>query len=349
MTNQTRYPYLNILRCLAILGVVLIHNASPLVNMTWIRQPDLWWFGNTANAAFRFAVPVFLMLSGATLLGREMPLVDFYKRRYTKVLLPFLFWIPAYIIFRWLVLRPSLQPHDWNGIINFISDLWTKDGISKHFWYIWMILFLYLIIPFIGKFVRNLNLKQLWIILLIWILITQFSLKVPLNPYGWSGNIAQKFFGYSLYIGYILMGYALFITPLNGRKIRLFALVTFFITIIIAVFGVWMMSKGGRLNQTFHGYLHFNTILQSIAIFLIFKDIQIRNKELLRFSSHLSDYSYGIYLSHMIIIGTLFYHGIYWKFAHPLISIPLLTLGVLFASWLLIWILRKIRQFTFMK
>jgi len=317
--------------------------------MTWIRQPELWWFGNFANAAVRFAVPLFLMLSGATLLGKEMPLIDFYKRRYTKVLFPFLFWIAVYILFRWLVLRPSEQPHDWHGISGYIAELWTKDGISKHFWYIWMILFLYLIIPFFGKFVRNLNQKQRWIILLIWIVITQLSLRVPLNPYGWSGNITQKFFGYFLYSGYLLMGYALFTAPVPHRKIRTGAIVVFLLTILVAATGVWLMSKGGRLNQTFHGYLHINTILQSASVFLIFKDLQIRNTTIRRYSGYLSDYSYGIYLSHMIIIGTLFYYGVYWNFAHPIISIPLLTLGVLFASWLLIWILRKIRQFTFMK
>lgn len=344
MTVHPRSPYLDILRSIAIVGVVLIHNASPLMNMAWIRQPELWWFGNFANAAVRFAVPLFLMLSGATLLGKEMPLIGFYKRRYTKVLFPFLFWIAIYIIFRWLVLRPSMQPHDWHGIVGFIAELWSKDGISKHFWYVWMILFLYLIIPFIGRMVRNLSLKQLWMLLFIWILITQLSLKVPLNPYGWSGNMAQKFFGYLLYTGYLLLGYTLFKSPVPGRKIRIGAIVVFLLTILVAATGVWLMSQGGRLNQTFHGYLHINTIVQSTAIFVTLKDVQIRNTALLRFTSHLSDYSYGIYLSHMLITGTLFYYGIYWKFAHPLISIPLLTFGVLFASWLLIWILRKIRS-----
>jgi hypothetical protein len=43
-----------------------------------------------------------------------------------------------------------------------------------------------------------------------------------------------------------------------------------------------------------------------------------------------------------MIIGILFQHGIYWKFAHPLVSLPLLTFIVLISSFGIIFVLRKI-------
>ncbi len=89
-------------------------------------------------------------------------------------------------------------------------------------------------------------------------------------------------------------------------------------------------------------YLSINTAIQSIAIFMWMKDVSIRNKIVLWIQSNISNYSYGIYLVHIMVIGVLFRNGIYWKVAHPLVSLPLLTIFVLIISFVIIYILRKI-------
>ncbi|HEY6915349.1 MAG TPA: hypothetical protein VI413_11785, partial [Paludibacter sp.] len=89
-------------------------------------------------------------------------------------------------------------------------------------------------------------------------------------------------------------------------------------------------------------YLSINTIIQSIALFVWIKDISSRSKYSSLIQSNISSYSYGIYLVHIMAIGILFQNGIYWNFAHPLLSLPLLTIGVLICSFLIIFVLRKI-------
>ena len=91
-----------------------------------------------------------------------------------------------------------------------------------------------------------------------------------------------------------------------------------------------------------YGYLSVNTMIQSIALFLWIKDSIIKNRFISLINSQISNYSYGIYLVHILVISLLFDRGIYWKFTNPLLSLPLLTLAVLIISFGIIFVLRKI-------
>ncbi|MDP4239108.1 MAG: hypothetical protein Q8904_06510, partial [Bacteroidota bacterium] len=78
------------------------------------------------------------------------------------------------------------------------------------------------------------------------------------------------------------------------------------------------------------------------AIFLWIKDSGVKNKYLLLLQRTISNYSYGIYLVHILVIGIFFSNGIFWTMAHPLVSLPLVTLMTLMTSLFIIYILRKI-------
>ena len=86
MPNRTpKILYYDALRALATIAVIIIHVSSPLVNMAWSKNMPYWWFGNFFDSSVRFAVPIFIMLTGATLLGREFKLSYYYKHRINRV------------------------------------------------------------------------------------------------------------------------------------------------------------------------------------------------------------------------------------------------------------------------
>ena len=68
MPEKSKIQYLDILRTLATIGVIIIHTSSPVLNMAYGHSMSEWWVGNIFDSASRFAVPLFLLLSGATLL-----------------------------------------------------------------------------------------------------------------------------------------------------------------------------------------------------------------------------------------------------------------------------------------
>lgn len=344
MTSKTtNIQWLDTLRTLAMLGVIFIHVSSPLVNMAYGKNMPFWWIGNVVDSAARFAVPLFLMLSGATLLGKDYKLSEFYKRRFLRVLVPFLFWIVVYWVYRWIVLLPKQQPHDFQSILHWAVNLFLSEGVSKHFWYIYMIVFIYLFVPFLGKGLRKLNLPAIPNLLLLWVILTFACKSVPLNMYGWSSDYASKLLGYFLYSGYLVLGYYLSKLPVYATKIRYLAAVIFMASVLVSAIFTYFFSKNARsLDLSMYGYLAINTIIQSIAIFMWIKDSSFNNKYLNRFFETVSNYSYGIYLVHILVIGVFFNNGIFWTMAHPLISLPLIIVMTLVCSFGIIFVLRKI-------
>lgn len=343
MSDKPNIQYLDSLRTIAMLGVIVIHISSPLVNMTWAKNMPYWWIGNVVDSAVRFAVPVFLMLSGATLLGNEYEPKEFYKRRFTRVLLPFLFWLVVYWIYRWATLSVKSEPHDLSATLSWAGNLFMKEGVSKHFWYIYMIVFIYLFIPLLNKGLKLLNMSMLSNVLLLWVVLTYVLKSVPLNMYGWNTDFGSKFLGYFLYSGYLLLGYFLVHLRTNPEKLQPLAGALFGISVFVSAFVTWFLSaKAHHLDLSMYSYLSVNTLIQSIALFLWIKDSTIRNKYISQINSRISNSSYGIYLVHILVISILFDNGIYWKFAHPLISLPLLTLSVLIISFGVVFVFRKI-------
>jgi surface polysaccharide O-acyltransferase-like enzyme len=333
---------LDTLRAIAAIGVITIHISTPVVKMAYGGNMAYWWIGNVMDSAVRFAVPVFLMLSGATMLGKEYGVWEFYKKRILRVLVPFLFWMLVYWIFRWTSLQADQQPKEFHAIIKWAVNLFLSEGISKHFWYVYMILFLYLFVPLLGKGLRKLPFPVILYLLFGWIILT-FSLRnVPANFYCWSNHYWAKLLGYSQFSGYLVLGFYLSKLNVMTNKLRGFAGLFFVLTIALSAVGTYLLSKHAHvLNLDLYGNTSLNTILQSTAIFLLIKDSHIHNQYLLPIQRGISSYSYGIYLSHIMIIGIFFQHGIFWTMAYPLVSLPLILLLTLLTSMLVIFILRK--------
>ena len=342
MTQSANIQYLDTLRALATLGVIVVHVSSPVLNMTFMRNMNFWCVGNMVDSSVRFAVPLFLMLSGATMLSREYSLSGFYKKRMTRVLVPFLFWMVVYWVFRWLMLSPRKQPEGFGNIMQWAVNLLLDEGVSKHFWYVYMILFIYLFVPFMGKAVRKVSNPQLLYGLLAWIVLCIATYSLNLSFYKWTGDYHLKLLGYVEYSGFLVLGYYLAKTTTSRNKTRLIAGLAFIASVAVCATGAWLMSSGHGLNLSIYSYLSVNTIIQSVAVFMLVKDSSIKNKFACRVQKTISDYSYGIYLVHIIVIGVLFRNGIYWSFAHPLISLPVLTLVVAGCSLCIIFVLRKI-------
>jgi surface polysaccharide O-acyltransferase-like enzyme len=139
------------------------------------------------------------------------------------------------------------------------------------------------------------------------------------------------------------LGYYLSKLPVISLKIRISAAAFFIFSVAVSAFLAYFFSKNAhRLELSIYSNLSVNSIIQSTAVFVGLKDLSIKNKFISRIQGLISNYSFGIYLVHIIVIGILFRQGIYWSFAYPLISLPLLTVIVLICSSGIIFVLRKI-------
>jgi surface polysaccharide O-acyltransferase-like enzyme len=343
MQERNNIEGLDSLRAIATIGVIVIHTATPVVKMSFGDNPFYWWVGNLYDGCVRFSVPMFLMLSGATLLHKEYRLSDYFRRRFTRVLLPFLFWMVVYWIFRWSVLPAKEQPHDFLPVVQWAGQLFANEGISKHFWYVYMILFLYLFIPFMGKCLRKLNNKYLLVIVLCWAIALLLLRNIPLNFYRWDGNWDTRLLAYLEMAGYLVMGFYLQRMSLDKTWIKLVAAVVFLLTIGVVSGFTWWLSKWPKtLDISLYGNLTINTILQTASLFILLKDSRCSSRIVLWIQQRISNYSYGIYLAHIMILGICFNHGIFWTMGNPLWTLPLMILLLLIISSVIVLLLRKL-------
>ena len=91
------------MRVAAVVAVIGVH-ASGIGVMRYGRLDPLhWWSVNAVDSLCRWAVPIFIMLSGALLLdpARDEPAPTFYRKRMARVGIPLLVWAWFYFFWTW--------------------------------------------------------------------------------------------------------------------------------------------------------------------------------------------------------------------------------------------------------
>lgn len=334
--------YFDSLRVLATLAVILIHIATPVANMSFGRNTEFWMIGIVFDNLVRFAIPLFLVLSGATLLTKQYGLIEFYKKRMSRVLVPFLFWLIAYWVFRWFMLREWERPHAFDAIVRWGTDLFVREGVSVHLWFVYMILLLYLFIPFISKILKLASRKSIVVFLVLWLILNQLQLFGVFSTDNFS-LLIKKLYGYMLYSGYLVLGYYLHTLNSNFKLSFISAFTLYLSTVVIASFITYYLSlQSGKQTLTAMNTFSFIAFVQVIAVYFTLKNIEFTNKYLIVFIKTISNYSFGIYLVHIMVISLFYRIGIFWTMAHPLISVPLVVFLTLITSFIVIFLLRKI-------
>jgi surface polysaccharide O-acyltransferase-like enzyme len=98
------------------------------------------------NQAARFAVPLFILLSGASLglSGSVHGIERFYKRRLLKIGIPYIFWVTVYFLYN--------NRSDFGAItIKSLLRALILGQAAPHLYFIIVILQLYLLYPFLKK------------------------------------------------------------------------------------------------------------------------------------------------------------------------------------------------------
>jgi surface polysaccharide O-acyltransferase-like enzyme len=295
-----------------------------------------WLAADFYNALTRFAVPVFVMITGALLLPREYEIGDFLKRRLTRIVWPFLFWSLVYVGYSW-----------YNEDITFTDDAWKnatvvlhqlKYGAFYHLWYVYMLIGLYLVIPILSRFVRNATEREIQYFLIAWFIILAFT--QPYLSRFWPQIDVRYFTGY---IGYPVLGYYLASKELpQGIKPPL---VIFYLMCLAGItLGTYFITVNTHsLSTVMYEPLGPFVILYSAGIFLLARVIVFKlPQSLVNIRDLIGSFSLGIYLCHALFLTLGDTIGLNYKLCAPILSIPITALACFVASFILIFILSKI-------
>lgn len=140
-----RIIYYDFLRIIAMTAVIALHVSAN--NWSSVDVHTLQWNAfNFYEGIVRWGVPVFTMISGALFLDnrKELNVKTLYSKNILRLVIAFLFWSTIYAI-----------------VANSISSMSTARFISRviqgnyHMWFIYMIVGLYILTPFLRKITEN--------------------------------------------------------------------------------------------------------------------------------------------------------------------------------------------------
>lgn len=296
------------------------------------------------------------MLSGALLLNRDYAIYDFIKRRFPRILKPFIFWMAIAIIF-------AVITHDMFFYFTslFTAIAYTAKTFLTSRWYVWMIIGVYFVMPIINDFVKNRGLKGIEYFLILWIItsiLCSISLYFDISLY----YLDLSFFAGP--IGYVLLGYYIHNRDFNFSANKL--IITGFLLFAGAVIIKTILVCTGHIDPSMFRYYIFQTkshleidlfaFIEAAGVFIMFKYLNDSNVHGLiskaasflkegfigKATVSLSRCSYGIYLNHYIFMGIIGLSGFDALTHNALKWIPSLLIIVLLSAWVLILIIDKI-------
>lgn len=319
-------------------AVILIHStAQSYKDYGQIPLYD-WWFANIVNACSRFAVPMFVMISGCVLLGKRYDTMTFYLKRGKRLLPAFLFWSFLYLAFDYFIKDVPLN----QILFRLKFGIFISGKAYFHLWYLSMFICLMLFVPFINNYIRGQQpVFKDFIFLLSFIALFFFMNQI--SQIGWElfdVNIGWfKLFPW--YIGYFIMGhfidtYSEKIPVGNTSNIVLLCSVLSLSSILnyYCVVTLDIVKDSFILNNT--GILMF---ISTSSIFYLFS----KNKGLFKENlliSHIASMSFGIYLIHPVFLyfsrkSLIFFVN------EPIILMTLQTVTTFIFSYLTISMLSK--------
>lgn len=333
-----RFLFFDWLRVLATIAVVTIHISAMFITANYFDGKSSWLAANFFESFTRWSVPIFVMISGALILSdqREYTYKSFLVKRISKIFIPLLGWSILYFLFYFIQGRVELNP------IQFVSRF-LNNGISVHFWFIYMLLGLTLVSPLLKLMLKNAAQKDLTYFLVLWFYASVVS-RVLENVLGIT--FSMELFFVTDYVGYYILGYYLltYELPLWLRKFLYFGLIagllsTFAITHFLTV------RADGAFQSFWYGYHSPNVVLVSIGLFVLFKHSKIFNGEKLpAIPNLLNTASFGIYLVHMMVLKFFadFLPQFWLTNSHAAIAIPYRVLVTVVISAAIVLIMKKI-------
>ncbi|TKB96562.1 acyltransferase [Pedobacter cryotolerans] len=329
--------WLNSLRVIATISVILLHVTAPLLYKFTKFSGVNWLTANFFDSLVRFCVPIFVMITGALLLPKNFKLNDYLKKRVAKIIYPFLFWITVYSLHILLLLKDGFDLPFVKMLT--ISESANGNKTTYHFWYIYMIIIIYLLIPIVGRWIKNAKHKEIIYFLILWFVAITLThpLLAKYIPY-----FNLKYFGG--FIGYAVLGYYLSIRNFNHVKhIQLKSILIFALGVAITFMGTYLLSvNSSRMRIDLYTYFSPNVILAAIGLFIWFKHTKLSNPTLKNVFKFINKQSFGIYFIHILVLYWLNKFGVNGAVFGPAIGILLTTLLCLAISSLFIFCLQKI-------
>lgn len=293
-----RIAYLDIIRILACVMVIIMHSPMPdcgspsfvLTGISFVTAP---------------CIGLFFMVSGALLLPTSLSMKEFYKKRLSKVVFPTLIWSFIYLLVK--IINGSITVAQLPSMVLSVPFSAQGDGIL---WFMYVLIGLYLITPIISPWLEKASKKEIELVLGVW----GVSLLYPIlqNAVAINESHTGVLYYFSGYAGYYILGYYL-----HHYKPRVGIIASLLMILIpIIACGISIHLYQDLDFYRYFWYLSIFVVSMACGWFCLLSKINVREVRLLTVASSLS---FGIYLSHILIMRSFIWKLCdYLNFGWPL-------------------------------
>lgn len=303
MKNRVRYC--DALKFLSIILVIVIHIICDYRDI-YVGNDQLKYAILTfLDSLTRIAVPIFFMITGSFMLSskKKETYKEYLLKRIPKLLFPFLI-----ISFIYYLVSLKFNNNPFN-ILVFIN-LFLMNNIKYHFWFMYTIIMIYILIPFIKTLVQNLNKKQLLNLITILFIFGNctFFISTIISKFDSEFFIAFNYPDILIFINYLLVGYYLYnnkITSKNKKNIYISAIISLLLMNIVDN----LYNTQTRVDVILTANSIF-ALLPAIAVYISFKENYDKLKipeSINNFITNNSKYIFYIYMLHVLVKEKIFY------------------------------------------
>lgn len=312
-----RIPFLDYLRVIACFLVMLVHASENFYgadtsvglasNMSMLlNEQNRFWVAFWDGGVSRTAVPLFMITSAFLLVPTKLSMTQFYRRRFLRILPPFITFLLLY----------TFLPLLWGGMTweQSMNDLrllpFNFPSMAGHLWFMYPLISLYLVIPVVSPWLERAAAREER----IFIGLFAFSTLIPwlhrfVSAELWGEcfwNNFTAFWYVSGYLGYLVLAHYIRVHLHWKRRRRLTVGTLCFL--VGAAFTAWSFWWKGAPSQPIETPLlewswEFctpNVLLATFGLFLLFTCIEQRQAPAL--ITAVSKRTYGMYLMHMFFL-----------------------------------------------
>ena len=366
IANANRIVWLDVIRLVAMLMVIGVHCIDPFYISPTMREiPEYTHWAAVYGSLLRPSVPLFVMMTGLLLLPvKQQPLGTFYKKRIYRVLFPFLIWSVLYSMFPWFTGVLGLpkeiigdffcytQGHESQSLADSLKDVamipFNFSHKENHMWYIYLLIGLYLYMPFFSAWVERASDKTKRAFLLIWAAslflpyIREYVVNGLFDRSGYAfGEDTWNEFGMFYYFagfnGYLLLGH--YLKKGNNwslGKTFLICAVLFAVGYYVTYTGFSAVAANPAATETemelYFTFCSPNVVLMTIAVFLLLQKSVVTSPTLVKLLANLTKCGFGIYMVHYFVVGPFFL--LIGSSAIPIpLQVPLMAVCIFVCSW----------------
>lgn len=309
--NKDRLIGLDLLKIVSAFMIAVIHASSGVFNNHELGSL-VWKEGLILNAVTRFAVPVFLMISGALLLGRKISLDKAIRKAIIAGIALFV-WSFAFILTKKIL---------WNdgNVIHDTLMIFFNKRVSGHLWYGYLLIWIYLFSPILNIMYESLSNKMRIYFIILGLLIPS-AIDSVIYYFSLDVQILQNSFFIYMNLGYISV---LFMGRMIYENKEGISLILGGISSVIGLVLTILLTEGisrrlGVSTHTFFSELEIGNVMYAFGIMLLGCKLSWKgdNTFIKKIIIKVSELAMGIYFSHVLVMwligDTISFRGITFK------------------------------------